>query len=270
MKLWALSDLHVRHEENRRTLQALDPHPGDWLILGGDVGETEEHLAFAIDTLAPKFARLFWVPGNHELWTSPKAPVEERGVAHYERLVALCRGRGVTTPEDEFVRWPGDAKETYLAPLFLLYDYSFRPAAVAEADAVAWAVEDGVLCTDEMMLHPHPYPSRQAWCRARCDAAEARLSALPPSASTVLINHFPMREEHAFTPRVPRFKIWCGTRRTEDWHLRYRARVVVFGHLHLPRTVMKDGVRFEEVSLGYPDQRKWRMGLPLLREILSA
>ena len=34
------------------------------------------------------------------------------------------------------------------------------------------------------------------------------------------------------------------------------ARAVVYGHLHIPRTTWYDGVRFEEVSLGYP--REWR------------
>ncbi len=59
-------------------------------------------------------------------------------------------------------------------------------------------------------------------------------------------------------PRIPRFMVWCGTRRTEDWHLRYRASVVVSGHLHIPCTRYVDGVRFEEVSLGYPEQWKRR------------
>jgi hypothetical protein len=29
----------------------------------------------------------------------------------------------------------------------------------------------------------------------------------------------------------------------------------LFGHLHIPNTTLIDGVRFEEVSLGYPDDR---------------
>jgi hypothetical protein len=31
---------------------------------------------------------------------------------------------------------------------------------------------------------------------------------------------------------------------------------MVYGHLHIPRTTSRDGVRFEEVSVGYP--REWR------------
>jgi hypothetical protein len=43
--------------------------------------------------------------------------------------------------------------------------------------------------------------------------------------------------------------------RTEDWHRRFRAAVVVSGHLHVRRTDWRDGTRFEEVSLGYA--REW-------------
>jgi hypothetical protein len=55
---------------------------------------------------------------------------------------------------------------------------------------------------------------------------------------------------------LPRFSIWCGTRRTEDWHLRFRVIAAVYGHLHIRNSQHRDGVRFEEVSLGYP--RHWR------------
>ena len=42
----------------------------------------------------------------------------------------------------------------------------------------------------------------------------------------------------------------------------------VYGHLHIPRTTWYDGVRFEEVSVGYP--REWRRRKPYrwLRQIL--
>src|SRR5262245_289414 len=40
VKLYGLSDLHVGFEANRRTLSELPPHPDDWLVLGGDIGES--------------------------------------------------------------------------------------------------------------------------------------------------------------------------------------------------------------------------------------
>ena len=71
--------------------------------------------------------------------------------------------------------------------------------------------------------------------------------------------------------RYPKFAQWCGTEPTADWHRRYDAAAVVYGHLHIPRTTWHDGVRFEEVSVGYPrewQQRRWPSRR--LRRILPA
>jgi len=59
--------------------------------------------------------------------------------------------------------------------------------------------------------------------------------------------------------RYPEFAQWCGTERTADWHVKFNASAVVYGHLHIPATSHYDGVRFEEVSLGYP--REWQARL---------
>jgi 3',5'-cyclic AMP phosphodiesterase CpdA len=256
MKLYAISDLHVGCEDNRRLLWTIPDHPEDWLIVAGDVAEKEADIASTLRMLASRFQKVLWVPGNHELWTIPSDAVGLRGEAKYRRLVSICRSYGVLTPEDPYVQWPGaEGPRVVLAPLFLLYDYSFRPDHVSEHQALSWAMESGVVCMDEAVLHPDPYPSRKAWCEARCKWTEARLSEIPADCSTVLINHFPLRRDLAILPAIPNFTIWCGTRRTEDWHSRFRAAVVVSGHLHIRSTRWRDGVRFEEVSLGYPRQR---------------
>ncbi len=252
-RLFALSDLHVGHPENRTLIEQIGPHPDDWLILAGDVGERPAHLEWTFDVLQDRFAKLIWVPGNHELWTLPsEGPDAPRGLSRYLGLVELCRRRGVLTPEDPYPAWPGDPTVT-LCPLFLLYDYSFAPDGLDPTAAVAWAARDGIRARDEELLHPDPYPSREAWCAERLAYTAARLDGI--STPTVLINHWPLRCDLVRIPRVPRYIPWCGTRATEDWHRRYRAIVVVSGHLHVPATDWRDGVRFEEVSLGYPRER---------------
>jgi 3',5'-cyclic AMP phosphodiesterase CpdA len=269
VKLYALSDLHVGFEMNRRALDSLERHDDDWLILGGDLGETREHVETVLRATVDRFARVLYVPGNHELWVHPEDRSAPRGVARYQALVELCRGYGVVTPEDPYPVWPGEGAPCVIAPLFTLYDYSFRPDHVPFERALDWAAEDGIMCADEVLLHPDPYPSRQDWCAARCASTEARLAAIDPSLATVLINHYPLRYDLAVLPAVPRFTLWCGTRRTEDWHTRFRAIAVVSGHLHIPSTRYRDSVRFEEVSVGYPRQWTPDRGLESkLREIL--
>jgi 3',5'-cyclic AMP phosphodiesterase CpdA len=269
MKLYAISDLHLRHAANRKLLEELPAFEDDWLIVAGDVGETEAHMRYAFTLLQQRFARLFWVPGNHELWTLPGDRLQERGEARYRQLVEICREYGVLTPEDPYVVWPGEPEPIRIAPLFLLYDYSFGPEGSTPEQAILWAAESRLRCADEEFLHFTPHPSKAHWCAARCQQAVTRLAREHEDLPTVLINHWPLREDLALLPRIPRFKIWCGTRQSTDWHLRFNARVVVYGHLHIRRTRYRDGVRFEEVSLGYPSQYRAGIGLQsYMREIL--
>ena len=268
MRLLAISDLHLGYRQNREAFAGLGAYPDDWLIVAGDAGESTEHLRFALPELTRRFARVMWVPGNHELWCPATDTTRTRGQARYDELVAVCREYDVVCPEDPYTPWPPEP-DTFLVPMFLLYDYGFRPETVSRQDAIPWARASGVLCGDERLLDFRPWPSRDAWCHARVAATEARLAALPAEARTVLINHWPLRYDLAQPPRVPRFSIWCGTPRTEDWGRRFRARAVVSGHLHFRTTLWRHGVRYEEVSLGYP--RDWRRERGIdwyLREIL--
>src|SRR5690348_11643706 len=100
MKLFAISDLHLGHTQNRGALAAIDSHSDDWLILAGDIGETVEHLELAFEVLSTRFRRLIWVPGNHELWTIPFQGAHLRGNEKYHRLIDLCRRYDVLCPED--------------------------------------------------------------------------------------------------------------------------------------------------------------------------
>ncbi|MFF4284936.1 metallophosphoesterase family protein [Streptomyces sp. NPDC001633] len=262
--LVAVSDLHVRYAENREIVEGLRPESADdWLLVAGDVGEYVADIRWALGLLSERFAKVVWVPGNHELWTPADDPVQLRGVARYEHLVEMCRELGVLTPEDPYPVWEGAGGPVVLAPLFLLYDYTFRrPGVASKEEALAQAERAGVVCTDEFHLHPDPYPTREDWCRARVAATEARLAALPEDLPTILINHWPVVREPTDPLWYPDFALWCGTEATADWPRRFRAATVVYGHLHIPRLLVCDGVPHQEVSLGYPREWRRRSGTP--------
>lgn len=79
---------------------------------------------------------------------------------------------------------------------------------------------------------------------------------IPDTLPTVLINHYPLDRHPTEVLWYPEFAMWCGTTLTADWHRRFRVDTMVYGHLHIPRTTHHEGVRFEEVSVGYP--REWQ------------
>ncbi|EMC95906.1 hypothetical protein BAUCODRAFT_148761 [Baudoinia panamericana UAMH 10762] len=283
MRLWGIADIHLSFKSNREEWGKLQSKgPDDGLILAGDVGETIETLNEAFRVAKLKFKHVFWVPGNHELYTSKSAKENEmhlRGEAKYMACIKAAKQHGVLTPEDDYMTWVYEDDEGYqvaavICPIFTLYDYSFRPANVTREGALDWAMEEGIKATDETLLHSDPYETRDEWCHRLVSETETKLQkAAELGFPLVIINHWPLREDTIFIPRVPRFSLWCGTKKTEDWHLKYHAKVIVTGHLHVRRTDWIDGVRFEEVSLGYP--RQWQEAKDeghnvntLLREIL--
>lgn len=257
-RVLAVSDLHAAHLPNREWIDRLQPaSPGDWLIVAGDVAEHADVVLRVLRSLRERFATVVWTPGNHELWTHPQDTVTLRGEARYRYLVEGCRDVDVVTPEDPFPVWDGPGGPVRIAPVFTLYDYSFRPDGAATTEqALALAYEAGVVCSDEHLLHPDPYPDRQSWCRARVKATAQRLAACDPDVPLVLVSHWPLIRDPTYVLFYPQFAQWCGTSLTADWHRRFRTAAVVYGHLHIPRSTVHDGVAFHEVSLGYP--REWR------------
>jgi 3',5'-cyclic AMP phosphodiesterase CpdA len=262
--LLAVSDLHVRYPENRAVVEALRPTtPDDWLLVAGDVAERFSEIEWALRLLSTRFAKVFWAPGNHELWTLPGDPVTAQGEERYRALVELCRSLGVRTPEDPYEVWAGPDGPLTIVPLFLLYDYTFLPSGAATKDqGLDIASAAGVMCTDEIFLHHDPYPTREAWCAARIESTRRRLDAI--DGSTVLFGHWPLIREPMDVLWHPEFAMWCGSVHTADWHRRYRAAAMVYGHLHIPRTLRRDGTEFVEVSLGYPQEWSRRAAPPAL------
>ena len=232
--------------------------PGDWLLVVGDVAEKVADIEWALRTLSHRFGTVVWVPGNHDLWSHPSDPVQLRGEERYQHLVARCRELGVITPEDPYPVWPGAGGPAVIVPLFLLYDYTFRPdGASTKAEGLALAYQSGRGGHGRADAAPRsvPEPGGVVPGADRRDHARGWRPWIPgcrPSWSTT----FPLTREPTRILRYPAFAQWCGTEQTADWHLRYRALAVVYGHLHIPRTTWQDGVRFEEVSLGYPQEQE--------------
>ena len=268
--LWAISDLHTGHAGNKPVTESLYPStPEDWLIVAGDVAERTDDIRWALELLKQRFAMVIWVPGNHELWTTGKDPAQVFGRARYDHIVEMIDEIGVITPEHPYPMWTGAGGPAVIAPLFVLYDYTFLPeGASTKAEGLAIARERNVVCTDEFLLSCEPYATRDAWCRDRLAYTRARLDEIDRGVPTVLVNHFPLRRDPCDVLIYPEFALWCGTTETADWHTRYNAVCAVYGHLHIPRTTWYDGVRFEEVSVGYP--REWHRRKPYrwLRQVL--
>ena len=87
--LWAVSDLHVVHVGNKPVTESqylLTPGMTVDCLLA-TVAERTDEMGWALDLLRRRFAKVIWVPGNHELWTTTNYPMEIFGRARYDYLV---------------------------------------------------------------------------------------------------------------------------------------------------------------------------------------
>lgn len=223
----------------------------DWLIVAGDVAEKIPDVVSALAGLAQRFEKVIWTPGNHELFNRKSERIA--GKARYRALVGELRALGIVTPEDPYPRFG----PVTVCPLFTLYDYSFaRPGLT---------VDNARMKLDDTLAIA-PYVDVRAWCAERIDYTQARLEQV--SGPTVLVNHWPLIDAPLHRLPEPDISLWCGTRKTTDWPHRFRARAVVYGHLHMPGEMRIDGVSHYDVSLGYPFEprphaRPWP--LPVVR-----
>src|SRR3954447_18002210 len=96
MRIFAVSDLHADFRENRRLLERIPAgeHRGDALIVAGDVADSLQVVTDVLGELRERYAELFFVPGNHELWlrAEPRDSLEK-----FHAVLAACRGIGVRT-----------------------------------------------------------------------------------------------------------------------------------------------------------------------------
>ncbi|APT84953.1 metallophosphoesterase family protein [Corynebacterium aquilae] len=244
--LWAVADLHAAVAKNEGLIDSITPHdPGDWLIVAGDVAERTEKVLEVLENLNDRFAKVIWVPGNHELFC--RSSDRYTGRAKYDELVRGCRNLGILTPEDPYPVFDG----VTIVPLFTLYDYSFRRPGFTVEQAVQAAHDQQVVMTDQFAIAP--FVDIRAWCWDRLAYSIKRLSKV--QGPTILVNHWPLAIEPVLRMRFRELSLWCGTRHTRDWPTRYNAQQVVYGHLHIRGDMTIDGIPHREVSLGYP--REW-------------
>lgn len=167
-----------------------------------------------LQTLRPRFRRIFYTPGNHELWRQPGTVEQDLYPDSFAKLFALravCDELGVDCV-------PGWASPDVLCvPLMSWYNDSFDggsgPGAYRFDRFCAWPVAEAQVWQVLLKMNEPLLASTHALLAAKAAAAPSGSPAAagaaaggcggPPAVTIVSMSHFLPRRELPFSPFVP-------------------------------------------------------------------
>ncbi|KAF3776383.1 hypothetical protein EJ110_NYTH48397 [Nymphaea thermarum] len=241
VRVFALSDLHTDYPENMewvKNLPALQ-YRNDILIVAGDVAETYNNFVLTMSILKDRFRQIFFVPGNHDVWCRRE---QGRYLDSLEKLNALldaCSMLGIDTS-------PSVVNDLGIVPLFSWYHESFDK----ERDITdVWIPPLEMACKD---FHACIWP---------CNLTSKDLS-LALHFDGMNVRYIHAVEEVQRKCNLPKI---IGSDCLEE-RLRYihgaaedGSACHIFGHTHFCWDALLDGIRYIQVPLAYPKERKRRM-----------
>jgi Icc-related predicted phosphoesterase len=241
MRIFAVSDLHTDFAENRYRLQQVSsaPYLRDVLIVAGDIADDLRVIDWTLRKLRSQFDKVFYVPGNHELWVRNG---ECDSVEKFWQVLCLCDEIGIYTR-------PSRVGKIWIVPLFSWYESDYDGQGKADVSSLdgwadfyfcKWPV--GVESVSEYFLNLN----------------ESRIKEY--DAPVITLSHFLPRQE--LLPAVERlsFKglpLVAGTLALDRQIRALNSAIHVFGHSHIDFDQVIEGVRYVHHAFDYPRGEGW-------------
>lgn len=265
MRVFALSDIHVDYQDNMAWIENLSRHDyqNDALILAGDVSHVRDKLQKALTTLRERFAMVFYVPGNHELWLQQHEDEHDDSLAKFHSILALCQALDV----DTVPRYLDGKSAVWLAPLFSWYSkpehgedslYVTKPGE--DKRLIGWS-DNYLIRWPDAVIENNPADYFLGLNRT--------VMVQNYQAPVISFSHFLPRTDLMFSrpeelaghkpqDRHPRFNFSrvAGTSRLDQQIRQLGSVIHVYGHQHRNRYRLSEGVLYVSCCLGYARERK--------------
>jgi hypothetical protein len=185
-----------------------------------------------------RFSRVFYVPGNHDLWTVNFAG---DSLQKEEKIIQTALAAGVEMK-------PARVGEYYIVPLYGWYDLSFGEVSGQLSDAwqdFTWCRWPGNMELDQVT-----------------DLFLARNETItpPPGSSKVIsFSHFLPRIDvmPSYIPEKHRIVYpVLGSEKLDQQLRAWGSKVHIYGHSHVNRNVTIDGVTYINNAFGYPAETR--------------
>lgn len=242
MRVFATSDLHVDYRENGRWVSEISKadFTDDVLILAGDISDSLERIERTLKALSLRFRQVLYVPGNHDLWVLRDRNIRD-SFEKFGFVRDVVNGSGASCE-------PFHGTRTSIVPLFGWYDFSFgEPSEELKRrwmDFRACRWPDG---TDNPDVTAHfiglnePVPAKTKPFVITFSHFMPRLDLIPSFAPPRSRMLFPI----------------LGTGLIDQQIRRAGASLHVYGHSHINRRAVRDGVVYINNAFGYPSEGRF-------------
>ncbi|MCP4131196.1 MAG: metallophosphoesterase [bacterium] len=248
MRVFALSDIHIDFEENRRWLFGLSEYDykDDILVLAGDITDMLPSIKKAFNALKSRFHEVFFVPGNHDLWVHRN--MSKDSMENYQTIKLMAADLGIRTEPKSFGHMT-------IVPLLGWYDYSFgepeRELLRIWSDFTACRWPEGF---DEKRITDYFIAQNEAVLGVKNDFI-------------ITFSHFLPRIDLMpfYIPASKRILYpVLGTGLLEEQVRALKSNIHIYGHSHLNMRVRRENTLYINNAFGYPYEARIT-----LKELLS-
>ncbi|KAG6426107.1 hypothetical protein SASPL_110322 [Salvia splendens] len=272
-RVYVVSDLHTDYSENMSWLSSLLSHNDrqSVLLVAGDVAETHKNFVVSMSILRDKFDRVFFVPGNHDLWLRREKTDYLSSLDKLDKLLEACEQLGVETK-------PSMVDGVGIIPLYSWYHESFdeerditgiRIPSLAmviyflspSKDLSSLSNPTEIKLSEDVLyvtLHGSGLASFSRLCTTHCHWKVDMMLLV----CSIGMQELCPEKRMLFYPNLP--KVIGST------YLEKRIRAIhgadrqlpachVFGHTHFCWDAVLEGIRYVQAPLAYPRERKRRM-----------
>jgi len=238
MKVFAISDIHVDHQSNKEWLLGISSqdYKSDILILAGDLTDNLQLLEYCLRNLASKFAKVLFVPGNHELWVARNKDLTS--FQKFYEVLKISADCGVLTSTCHI-------DHLSIVPLFSWYDFSFGQPC--EKLRSVWS--DFKTCT-----WTTGYTEREVtdyFLRKNTDTLNTHNNVL------ISFSHFLPRIDLMPFYIPPSYRYLypvLGSSLLGEQIKILKPKIHVYGHSHVNQTTRIEGTNYINNAFGYPSE----------------
>ncbi len=236
-RIFALSDVHVDFEVNARWVSDLSraDYRNDLLILAGDITHKLPELARCLSAFVDRFAKVLFVPGNHELWVAGESS-ERTSLQKFADVAFVAEQSGVSMR-------PYLHGDLLIAPLLGWYDYSFG----VPNDELRTAWTDFYACRWPEGYEPDDVAAHFTRMNGSlCTQGVSRIISFSHFMPRIDLLPSYVSSRHRMLDPV------LGSTRLERQLRALGSNMHVYGHSHINRRIELDGVTYINNAFGYP------------------